>query len=272
MSEDLDVSTAGPAIDTSVPHSARIWNYWLGGKDNYPVDRVAGDEYIRTFPGIGELARASRGFLVRAVTHLAGEAGVRQFLDIGTGLPTADNTHEVAQRNAPDARIVYVDNDPLVLVHARALLTSSGLGATAYVDADLRQPEAVLTQASETLDFDKPVALMLMGVLGHIVDDVEVLSLVRAYVAALPAGSYLVSYDGTMPAGLTGFGEAQDEYNDSGAVPYILRTPAQVAQRFEGLTLLEPGVVPHTHWRPEPTVDGSLPAAVDGYCGVGRKD
>jgi hypothetical protein len=272
MSEDLDVSTAGPPIDTSVPHSARIWNYWLGGKDNYPVDRVAGDEYIRTFPGIGELARASRGFLVRAVTHLAGEAGVRQFLDIGTGLPTADNTHEVAQRNAPDARIVYVDNDPLVLVHARALLTSSGPGATAYVDADLRQPEAVLTQASETLDFDKPVALMLMGVLGHIVDDDEVLSLVRAYVAALPAGSYLVSYDGTMPAGLTGFGEAQDEYNDSGAVPYILRTPAQVAQRFEGLTLLEPGVVPHTHWRPEPTADGSLPAAVDGYCGVGRKD
>jgi hypothetical protein len=272
MSEDLDVSTAGPPIDTSVPHSARIWNYWLGGKDNYPVDRVAGDEYIRTFPGIGELARASRGFLVRAVTHLAGEAGVRQFLDIGTGLPTADNTHEVAQRNAPDARIVYVDNDPLVLVHARALLTSSGPGATAYVDADLRQPEAVLTQASETLDFDIPVALMLMGVLGHIVDDDEVLSLVRAYVAALPAGSYLVSYDGTMPAGLTGFGEAQDEYNDSGAVPYILRTPAQVAQRFEGLTLLEPGVVPHTHWRPEPTADGSLPAAVDGYCGVGRKD
>jgi len=269
MSED---GGASPAIDISVPHSARIWNYWLGGRDNYPVDRAAGDEYIKVFPGINELARASRGFLTRAVTYLTREAGVRQFLDIGTGLPTADNTHEVAQRNAPDTQVVYVDNDPLVLVHARALLGNASRATTAYLDADLREPEVVLSGARRTLDFDRPIALMLMGVLGHVVDDDEVLSLVRQYLAAVPPGSYLVSYDGTLPAGVTGFDEAQDAYNDSGAVPYILRRPEQIAQRFEGLTLVEPGVVPHTHWRPEPTPDGSLPPAVDGYCGVGRKD
>ncbi|WP_322754263.1 SAM-dependent methyltransferase [Frankia sp. Cas3] len=258
-------------IDTSVPHSARIWNYWLGGKDCYPVDRAAGDEYVKVFPGIGELARASRGFLSRAVAYLAGEAGIRQFLDIGTGLPTADNTHEVAQRVAPDSRIVYVDNDPLVLVHARALLVSTPDGVTDYLDADLRDPDTILAGAARTLNFDQPVALMLMGILGHIVDDDEVLSIVKRLLDALPSGSYLATYDGTRPAGDTGFDEAQDDYNETGAVPYILRTPEQIARRFDGLELIEPGVVSHTHWRPEPTPDGSLPAPVDGYCGVGRK-
>jgi len=135
------------AIDTSVPHSARIWNYWLGGKDNYPVDRAAGDQFRQAFPGVVDVARASRQFLTRSVRYLAGEAGIRQFLDIGTGLPTADNTHEVAQRVAPDSRIVYVDNDPLVLTHARALLTSTPQGATDYVDADLREPDQILAAA-----------------------------------------------------------------------------------------------------------------------------
>jgi S-adenosyl methyltransferase len=271
MPEDPSTDDIQSRIDTSVPHSARIWNYWLGGKDCYPVDRAAGDEYTKLFPGINELARASRGFLTRAVTYLARDAGIRQFLDIGTGLPTADNTHEVAQRIAPDSRILYVDNDPLVLVHARALLVATDDGTTAYLDADLRDPDRVLASARRTLDFDQPIALMLMGVLGHIVDDEQVLALVRNYVDALPAGSYLASYDGTLPAGDSAFDAAQDEYNDSGAVPYILRTPEQIARRFDGLALVEPGVVPHTRWRPEPTPDGSLPAPVDGYCGVGRK-
>jgi hypothetical protein len=258
-------------IDTSVPHSARIWNYWLGGKDNYQADRTAGQEYIAVFPGIAELARASRGFLTRAVGYLAGEAGIRMFLDIGTGLPTAENTHEVAQRVAPESRIVYVDNDPLVLVHARALLVGSPEGATDYLDADLRDPDAILAGAARTLDLGRPVALMLMGILGHIVDDDEVLSIVRRLMDALPSGSYLASYDGTQPADSGEFVAAQDEYNDSGAAPYVLRTPGEFARRFGGLDLVEPGVVPHTHWRPGPTPDGSLPDSVDGYCGVARK-
>jgi S-adenosyl methyltransferase len=265
----LQDPNARSRIDTSVPHSARIWNYWLGGKDNYPVDRAAGEEYLRVFPGIAELARASRGFLTRAVSYLAGEAGIRQFLDIGTGLPTADNTHEVAQRVAPDSRIVYVDNDPLVLGHARALLVSTPEGATDYLDADLRDADTIFAGASRTLDFNQPVALMLMGILGHIVDDDEVLAIVHRLIAALPSGSYLVSYDGTQPAGGGAFDEAQDDYNESGAVPYILRTPEQFARRFEGLDLIPPGVVPHTHWRPAP--DNPHPTPVDGYCGVARK-
>jgi S-adenosyl methyltransferase len=141
-------SSSPPEIDTTVPHSARVWNYWLGGTDNYPVDRAAGDQFREAFPGIVEVARASRAFHTRAVRYLAGEAGVRQFLDVGAGLPTADNTHEVAQRVAPDSRIVYVDKDPLVLTHARALLTSTPEGATAYVDADLYDPDTILREAA----------------------------------------------------------------------------------------------------------------------------
>ena len=154
--------TEPPEIDTSVPHSARVWNYWLGGKDNFPVDRAAGDQFREIFPEIVDAARASRGFLTQAVRYLAGEAGIRQFLDVGTGLPTVDNTHEVAQRVAPDSRIVYVDNDPLVLVHARALLTSTPQGVTDYIDADLRDPDKILQGAAETLDFTQPVAITLL--------------------------------------------------------------------------------------------------------------
>src|SRR5215475_12689327 len=164
-------AAAGTAMDTSVPHSARIWNYWLGGKDNYAVDRAAGDAYIKVYPGIVDVARAGRAFLARAVRYLAAEAGIRQFLDVGTGLPTADNTHQIAQRAAPESRIVYVDNDPLVLAHARALLTSTPEGATDYIDADAREPEAILARAAATLDLGKPVALMLIGILGHVADD-----------------------------------------------------------------------------------------------------
>src|SRR3954466_13119979 len=161
---------SSPEIDTTVSHSARVWDYWLGGKENYPVDRVVGDRIAAMFPDIVEHARMDRAFLGRAVRHLAGEAGIRQFLDIGTGLPTVDNTHEVAQRVAPESRIVYVDNDPLVLAHARALLTSTPEGATDYIDAALHDPESIRAGASKTLDFEKPIALMLMGILGHVQD------------------------------------------------------------------------------------------------------
>src|ERR1700726_3998841 len=152
--------TAGTAIDTTVPHSARIWNYWLGGKDNYAVDREAGDQYREIFQGNTVVARTSRGFLTRAVRFLAGGAGIREFFDIGTGLPTADNTHQVAQRVAPKSKIVYVDNDPLVLAHARALLSSQPEGATEYLDADIRNPAAILDAAAGLLDFSQPIALM----------------------------------------------------------------------------------------------------------------
>jgi hypothetical protein len=245
-------------IDTTVPHSARIWNYWLGGKDNYAVDREAGDSYVKVFPGIVGIAQLSRQFLARAVRYLAGEAGVRQFLDIGTGLPTVDNTHEVAQRVAPDARIVYVDNDPLVLAHARALLTSTPQGATNYIDADLREPDVVLKAAARTLNFTQPVALMLMEILGHITDDAEAQSIVRTLLDGLPSGSYLVIADGTnvIPKALD---EAQRNYDEGGSVPYRLRGHDQIARFFDGTELLEPGLVPCPQWRPEVSPIAPLP-------------
>ncbi|MDH2429094.1 SAM-dependent methyltransferase [Sphaerisporangium sp. TRM90804] len=268
MGDELSAGRAS-GIDTSVPHSARIWNYWLGGKDNYPVDQAAGDEYMAIFPGVVELARASRAFLARAVRYLAADAGIRQFLDIGTGLPTVDNTHEVAQRVAPESKIVYVDNDPLVLVHAQALLTGSAPGLTAYVEADLREPEEILKAAGQTLDFRQPVALMLMGILGHIATFDEARSIVTRLVDALPSGSYLAINDGTNVSG-TAIDEAQQQYNEGGAVPYQLRTPEEIGRFFEGLELVEPGLVSLTRWRPEATPFGT-PAEVDGYCAVGRK-
>jgi len=264
--------TGPPEIDTSVPHSARVWNYWLGGKDNYPVDRAAGEQFREVFPEIVNAARASRGFLTRAVRYLAGEAGIRQFLDIGTGLPTADNTHEVAQRVAPACRIVYVDNDPLVLTHARALLTSTPQGVTDYVDADLREPAKILEGAARTLDFTQPVALMLLGILGHTGDDDEARSIVRRLLDALPSGSYLALNDGTNVINKAVVEEAQRRYNESGAVPYHPRSPEQIAGFFEGLEFLEPGVVSCPRWRPDPAgASGGLPAEVDMFGGVGRK-
>jgi hypothetical protein len=257
--------TAGTGIDTTVPHSARIWNYWLGGKDNYAVDREAGDQYLEIFPGIKVVARSSRGFLTRAVRYLAGEAGIRQFLDIGTGLPTADNTHEVAQRVAPDSKIVYVDNDPLVLAHARALLTSLPAGVCEYLDADIRNPEAILDVAAGLLDFTRPVALMLMGIMGHFTDE-EAYPIVDRLVAGLPSGGYFALYDGANTN--EAFNQAQEGYNNSGAVPYHLRSPEQFVRFFQGLEMVEPGVVPVPLWRPDPDAE---PVEIYSYCGVGRK-
>ncbi|MGK5496791.1 SAM-dependent methyltransferase [Streptomyces sp. URMC 125] len=266
-----DVPAAGgtpPRIDTSVPHSARVWNYWLGGKDYYPADKRAGDAYREVFPGIELLARASRGFLVRSIRHMAGEAGLRQFLDVGTGLPTADNTHQVAQRVAPESRVVYVDHDPLVLAHARALLTSTPQGATAYVDADLRHPDTVLAEAARTLDLEQPVGLIFSGTLGHIPDYDEARSIVRRLLAALPSGSFLSLNEGadTYEAA----NRAQETYNSSGAIPYVLRPVERIAGFFDGLELVEPGLVPCPYWRPDRKPAGD-PAEEVNHGAVGRK-
>ncbi|MFJ9721992.1 SAM-dependent methyltransferase [Streptomyces sp. NPDC101209] len=255
-------------IDTSVPHSARIWNYWLGGKDNYPVDEEAGDAYTAVFPGIVTIARSSRAFLRRTITHLVSEAGIRQFLDVGTGLPTAQNTHEVAQGIAPEARIVYVDNDPMVLAHARALLYSSREGATAYIDANVTDPERILAAAAETLDFERPTALILSNILGHVADYDQARAIVGRLMDALPSGSYLCINDGSRGIDPV-FEEAQDAYNESGAVPYNLRTVEDITRFFDGLELVDPGVVSVTQWRPEP--GSAAPEVVAEHGGLARK-
>jgi S-adenosyl methyltransferase len=257
-----------PEFDSSVPQTARIWNYWLGGKDYFPVDKQVGDQILEAFPAIVENARASRAFLARAVRYLAGEAGIRQFLDIGTGLPTANNTHQIAQAVAPECRIVYVDNDPVVLTHARALLTSSPEGATAYIDADLRDPDKILQEAARTLDFTRPIAIMLMGILGHIADDKEAKSIVERLVGGVASGSYLTMNDGTDTS--EEVVEAARIWNQSANPTYHLRSPDRIARFFDGLELVEPGVVSPPRWRPEPSPSG-LPAEIDSACGVGRK-
>ncbi|MGW4298694.1 SAM-dependent methyltransferase [Streptomyces sp. NPDC004376] len=258
-------------INTGQPHTARIWNYWLGGKDNYEVDRAAGDQIRQLHPGIGEYARADRLFLGRAVRHLVQEAGIRQFLDIGTGLPTADNTHEVAQRLAPDARIVYVDNDPLVLAHARALLTSTPEGRTDYLDEDLRNIDAIFEHAAKTLDFSEPVALILLGVVIFIGDDEDPYGLVRRLTDRLPAGSHLVlSHTVTSPS-MPDVDEAVAFWNEHGTPKLTQRTPENVTRFFDGLELLEPGVVSCSRWRPEPG-DGAEPEEVAMFGGVARKN
>ncbi|MFD0318853.1 SAM-dependent methyltransferase [Streptomyces flavalbus] len=257
-------------INTSQPHTARIWNYWLGGKDNYEVDRAAGDQIRQLHPGIGDYARADRLFLGRAVRHLVEEAGIRQFLDIGTGLPTADNTHEVAQRLAPESRIVYVDNDPLVLAHARALLTSTPEGRTDYLDEDLRNVDTILEHAAKTLDLSQPVALVLLGVVIFIGDDEDPYALVRQLMDRLPSGSYLVlSHTITSPA-MPDVDEAVRFWNEHGTPKLTQRTPEAVARFFDGYELLEPGVVSCSRWRPEP-VDGPEPEEVAMFGGVALK-
>ncbi|MEU9171699.1 SAM-dependent methyltransferase [Streptomyces sp. NPDC048420] len=257
-----------PKIDTSVPHSARIWNYWLGGKDNYPVDEAAGDAYTDVFPGIVTIARGSRAFLRHTITYLVSEAGIRQFLDVGTGLPTAQNTHEVAQQIAPESRIVYVDNDPMVLTHARALLYSTPEGATAYIDADATDPDRILAAAAETLDFERPVGLILSNILGHVADHDQARSIVTRLMSALPSGSHLCVNDGSLGIDPV-FEQAQDAYNKSGAVPYNLRTVDEITRYFDGLDLVEPGVVSVTQWRPEP--GSPTPQLVAEHGGLARK-
>jgi hypothetical protein len=251
-------AAAGTGIDTTVPHSARIWNYWLGGKDNYAVDRAAGDQFSAIYPGIVDIARADRAFLGRVVRFLAGEAGVRQFLDVGTGLPTADNTHEVAQS---------VDNDPLVLTHARALLTSSPEGSTHYVDANMADPGKVLQEAGQWLDLTQPVALTFMGVLGHVTDHDQARAIVTGLLDGLASGSYLAINDSVNTS--EALEEALRVYEASGAVPYRTRSVDQFAGYFDGLEPVEPGVVLVADWRPDPSADRGPEIPQMG--GVGRK-
>jgi O-methyltransferase involved in polyketide biosynthesis len=272
-----DDAVARAGLDTTVSHSARIWNYWLGGKDNFAVDREAGDRVADMLPIIVTQARADRAFLGRAVRYLVGQEGIRQFLDIGTGLPTADNTHEVAQRVAPDARIVYVDNDPLVLSHARALLVSTPEGACDYIDADLRDPGKIIAAAGRTLDLTQPVALMLLGVLHHIDDTKQARDVVGQLVAALAPGSFLTINHSTSAVSGAAMEDAVAHWNRVGTPTMTLRSPEQITRFFDGLELLEPGLVPCSQWRPDigprPDVGAgdAQPAPVDEYSGVARK-
>jgi hypothetical protein len=254
--------------DAPVPHSARVVNYWLGGRDHFPVDRALGEQVEEAFPEIVELMRADRRFIVRSVTHLVQEEGIRQFLDIGTGLPTADNTHEVAQSLAPESRIVYVDNDPLVLAHARTLLTSTPEGSTHYIDADLLDPQPLLAKAREHLDFSQPIALVIMGTLGHFPADERTYSVARAYVDALPSGSFLALCDSTDTS--PQIVEAAKAWNEHAAQPIHLRTPEEIRSFFDGLELLEPGVVSVPLWRPEEPRTGTA-REVAQYGGVARR-
>ncbi|MEU4422048.1 SAM-dependent methyltransferase [Actinoplanes sp. NPDC024001] len=252
-------------MDTSVPQSARIWNYWLGGTDNLPVDRAAGDEFRAVFPGIDEVARESRRYLSRAVRYLAGEAGIRQFLDVGAGLPAVDNTHQIAQRVAPSARVVYVDKDPYVVEHGRKMLAgSSGI----YLEGDLQQPSRIVALAAEELDMGSPVALILNGVLGHIPSTAEARDIVAQLMAGLPPGSYVSINDGVR-ADEEALNKAQDNYNESGAVPYLMRTPDEIAGFFDGLELVPPGLVPSRQWHPDPGDD--VTGGASQYSGVARK-
>jgi O-Methyltransferase involved in polyketide biosynthesis len=266
--EHLETGEALAArIDTSVPHPARVWDYWLGGKDNYAADREVGDEIVKVMPDLPVNARAEREFIGRVVTYLAGELGIDQFLDVGTGIPTADNTHQVAQRVNPKARIVYVDNDPIVLAHAQALLVGTPEGATDYIDADLREPGPILEQAARTLDFSRPVALMLMGVLEFVPDPEQASDSVNTLLGALPSGSYLALAHSVHSPSMD---EAAARWNASGATPLTLRTPEQLAAFFDGLELVDPGIVSLPKWRPDQATSYTE-REVFQYGGVGRK-
>jgi O-methyltransferase involved in polyketide biosynthesis len=257
-----------PDIDSTVPHSARVWNYWLGGRDNYPVDRAAGDRYREIYPQIVDVARAFRYYLARAVRYLTAEAGIRQFLDVGTGLPTAENTHEVAQAIAPDSRIVYVDNDPIVLAHARALLTSTPEGATAYVDADARDTDTILAEAAKILDFSRPIAVMFLMILQYIPDDEQPQQIVAKLMEAMPPGSYLVQSDTTGDIDSERVATATARLNARlGPAQLHRRTREQMAAYFTGLDMVEPGLVFLPEWRALANPAHMIPC----YAGVGRK-
>jgi SAM-dependent methyltransferase len=267
---NFPATAEAPGFDTERAHSARVYNYWLGGNDNFAADREAAEQAIAANPGIVTDVRANRAFLARAVRFLAAYRGVRQFLDIGTGLPTASNTHEVAQAAAPDSRIVYVDNDPIVLAHARALLTSTPQGATAYLSADLRDAPAILTAATQTLDFGQPVALMLLIILHLIPDNDDPYGVVSTLVQAMAPGSYLVLAHPASDIRPEQMAEMTRRVNQRMSGPMAtMRDRAAVTRFFDGLDLVEPGVVQPQQWRPEPGEPS--PPRVTAWCGVARK-
>ena len=257
-----------PSIDTSTAHPARVYDYWLGGKDNFAADREAAELALQAYPQLAEAVQSNRAFLARAVRYLTLQ-GIRQFLDIGTGIPAASNTHQVAQREAADSRIVYVDNDPIVLLHARALLKSTPQGACDYIQADLRNPEEILAAAARTLDFGKPVALMLLAILQFISGDEDPYALVSQLVAALPPGSYLVVSHPTDDFNPNRQGESIQRYNERVADQATLRGHDETARFFDGLELVEPGVVAVAKWRPGSDLDAARPSSM--WCGVARK-
>jgi hypothetical protein len=266
--ETVNSSPALP-FDTSVAHVARVYNYWLGGKDNFAADRAAGEQAIRAFPEIGLSARSNRAFLARVVRFLAGECEVRQFLDIGTGIPSANNTHEVAQSVAPAARIVYVDNDPVVLTHARALLTSDPAGATDYIDADLRDPKGILANAARLLDFSRPVAVMLMAVLQHLDNEDNPYRIVETLLEPLAPGSYLALSHPAKDINAEAMARMAESLNKMMAEKVTFRDNSAVASFFDGLELVDPGMVQASKWRPISETEAASPAAL--WAGVARK-
>ncbi|MGD0705172.1 MAG: SAM-dependent methyltransferase [Trebonia sp.] len=259
-----------PKIDTSVAHIARVYDYWLGGKDNFAVDREMGDQVLQVHPETVLSVQANRRFLARSVRHLAASEGVRQFLDIGTGLPSGNNTHEVAQAVCPEARVLYVDNDPIVLAHARALLTSSPQGATAYLDADIKNTGEILASAARLLDLSKPVGIMLVAVLHMLRDEEDPHAIVDRFMAAVPAGSFLVISHLASDVQREAMAEMGRRLNRSMTQQFTLRTHAQVTGFFYGLTLLDPGVVLTHQWRPDSAADAETPGVL--WAGVARKD
>ncbi|WIN00812.1 SAM-dependent methyltransferase [Actinoplanes oblitus] len=267
------VTPKSSQLDTSTPHPARRYNYWLGGKDNFAADRQSGDEISRLFPTAMIAARANRAFLRRAVSYLA-HRGIRQFLDIGTGLPAPDNTHEVAQRIAPSSRVVYVDNDPIVMVHARALLQSHPEGRTAYLEGDLREPQAILRHRllKQTLDMTEPVALLLVAVLHFIQDDDEAVAVVKKLRDSLPSGSYLVVSNATTDFNAPEVVAAYEGMVAAGKNDIRCRPKEQFSRFLDGLELVEPGIVPANDWRAEDLGDPERPSAADVslYGAVGR--
>jgi hypothetical protein len=272
-----DPGSVVPEINTHVAHTARVYDYWLGGKDNFPADHALAEAILEAVPSMRAMARANRAFLGRAVRYLAGEAGIRQFLDIGTGIPTAGNTHEVAQAVARDARVVYVDNDPIVLAHARALMTSHVAGRSEFIFADLREPATILDDPvlRSTLELDQPVALMLVAILMFFPDSEDPYGVVARLLEALPSGSYLAISHPTADFDEPAMAGAAAASKRSG-IEMVPRPRAAVERFFDGLDLVEPGVVPVTAWRP----DGRPPAEPDQasstaplniYAAVGRK-
>ena len=258
-----------PRIDTSVAHIARVYDFWLGGKDNFAVDREVGKRVLEIHPQTVLSVRANRAFLARSVRYLA-EQGIRQFLDVGTGLPSGNNTHEVAQTVAPESRVAYVDNDPIVLTHARALLTSSPQGETGYLDADIKDPDRIVAGAAELLDFSRPVAVMLVAVLHMLKDDERPGEIVDRFMAAVPPGSFLVISHLASDVQQDAMAEMGRRLNSAMTQQFTMRTRGQVTEYFHGLTLVDPGVVLTHEWRPVSPDDGKTPGVL--WAGVARKD
>ena len=261
--------TAYADIDTSVAHIARVYDYWLGGKDNFSADREAGDEAVQAYPQLVSSVRANRAFLARTVRFLAGEVGIRQFLDVGTGIPSASNTHEVAQAIAPETRVVYADNDPMVLAHARALLRSAPEGATAYLDADVRDPAEILHAAAGLLDLSRPVAVMLVAILHFVSDDEHPQEIISRLMAELPPGSSLTISHVPSDMHASAMKDMGDRLNRLLAQRSTYRSKEQVTRFFDGLDLVPPGVVPIQEWRPASAAEATAAAAMWG--GVGLK-